>query len=179
MLKLTVVLDEVYDERTETFEPGNTVDLKLQHSLVSLSKWEAIHKKPFLSTELTPEMTISYIRCMSVGGVIAEATLAKLSESNFAAIQEHILDHATATWFSDDRSGPQRREIITAELIYYWIVSFNIPFEVQTWHLNRLLTLIRVFSEKNKPPKKMSAAETMRQNRELNAARQRQAGTSG
>ena len=179
---LTVIVPGVehYDEVAQEFITLGDVVLELEHSLVSLSKWESIHEKPFLGmTEKSTEEAFSYVQAMCLTPEVPEETFLKLSEANFKAINEYIDAKMTATWFHEAPGAPRTREIITAELIYYWMITFQIPFECETWHLNRLFTLIRVCNIKNAKPKKMSRAEVAARNRELNAQRQKQWGTKG
>src|SRR4051812_49204583 len=145
MLTLRVGATDGYDESTEQFvQHGGTV-VELEHSLLSLSKWEAIHEKPFLGKEeKTPEEVLSYVVCMALDDYIPPGVLEQLSEENFTEINAYLNAKQTATWFADTPGAPQTREVITSELIYYWMTAFQIPFSCETWHLNRLFTLIRV-----------------------------------
>lgn len=179
MLRITVPAIEFYNESSEMFINYPEVTLELEHSLVSMSKWESRWHKPFLAkSEKTTDETIDYIYCMTLSDNVPSETYLRLTEDNLNAINNYISDSMTATTFRDDgkKSG---NEIITSEIIYYWMVSFNIPFECQHWHLNRLLTLIRVCNIKNNPPQKMSKQELIARNRELNAARRKQLNTKG
>jgi hypothetical protein len=172
------VIKELYDEAEEQFiEEKIRVDL--EHSLVSLSKWESIHEKPFLGRdEKTPEEILSYVECMILAPEDSPEIVYDLSEADFRKINEYIEAKRSATTFPDTKAGPSR-EIITSELIYYWMVAYNIPFECENWHLSRLLTLVRICNIKNQSPKKMSKGDMLRQRRELNAQRRSQYGTSG
>lgn len=177
MLRLEIEVDELFDEVRGEFKPV-TVALELEHSLLSLSKWEAMYEKPFLSPdEKAPEEILAYIDCMILDRTYDRDLLGRLSTKNFEDINKYISSKQSATWFSEANDGPSR-EIITAELIYYWMFSMRIPKECEEWHLNRLFTLIRVFNAKNNP-KKMSPEEIARQNRELNAKRLREMNTKG
>jgi len=176
---IEVVLSENFDDSTQEFK-FTIYDLDLEHSLVSMSKWESHFEKPFLGkTEKTSEETLWYIRAMAVERRVPPEIFEKLSAKNLDEINRYINAKMTATWFSDKEPKKPSEEIITAELIYCWMIALNIPFECQTWHLNRLLTLIRVCNVKNSPPKKMSKADLARRNRELNAQRRKQFSTSG
>lgn len=180
MLTITVGATDVYDEESDTFGTQGGEELRLEHSLVSLSKWESIHEKPFLGVnDKTPDEILSYVECMVLDENPRGEIFHKLSEKNFQEINKYIDRKMTATWFSDSPNAPQSREVITSELIYYWMTVFTIPFECQYWHLNRLFTLIRICNEKQAKPKKMSRAEIAQRNRELNAQRRAQLGTSG
>ncbi len=180
MLILTVPAAEYYDWNNNEFIYTKEQTLKLEHSLVSLSKWEAKWHKSFLSTEnKTPAEILDYYRCMTINENVDPGVYERLTLENQNAIQEYMNAPMTATTFSDKDNGRKSREIITAELIYYWMISLEIPFECQKWHLNRLMTLIKVCSIKNAPAKKMSKGEILKNNYALNAARRRSLGTRG
>lgn len=180
MLEITIPETEQWDELKQEFVCTKAQTLQLEHSLVSLSKWESKWCKPFLSKEdKTFEETIDYIRCMTLNRHVPDEIYGCLTRSNIKQINEYISAPMTATWFSKDATGRGNREQITSELIYYWMIALNIPFECQKWHLNRLLTLIRVCNLKNQPSKKMSRREVMSRNAALNAARRKQLGTNG
>jgi hypothetical protein len=180
MLTIVVLGVEMFDEESQEFVTKDDVTLELEHSLVSLSKWESKHEKPFLGKEeKTTEEIIDYIKCMMLTPDVPDQVVSKFSEKNFVEIQEYIEAKMTATWFNDIPGAPKSRDVITAELIYYWMVTFQIPFECEHWHLNRLFTLIRICNVKQSKPEKMSRAEIAARNRELNAQRRKQLGTSG
>jgi hypothetical protein len=181
MLTIIVPAVEVFDEvNNEFIMISEETTLQLEHSLVSLSKWEAIWEKPFLSdADKTQEEAVSYIQAMTVTPDVPPEIYSNLSNRNYEQINELINAKMSATWFAEDLSGPRRREVITAELIYYWMFSFKIPKDCETWNLNRLFTQIKVFSEKNGPEKKMDRQALMRRTRELNAQRRKELGTSG
>ena len=170
---------EGFNNETNTFTTiSPAASLCLEHSLISLSKWESKWHKPFLSKDKkSREEILDYIRCMTLDNAVDWSVYENLSNQTISEITKYIEEPMTATTFSDN--GRKSTEIITSEIIYYWMVSFNIPFECQKWHLNRLLTLIRVCSIKNQPPKKMSTAEIMARNRKLNAQRKAQYKTRG
>ena len=180
MLQITIPAREYYDERKEVFVESKAQTLQLEHSLVSLSKWESKWCKPFLSTkELTTEESIDYIKCMTLTQNVKPEIYNNLTEENMKQVRDYIEAPMTATTFSKDDSARGGREIVTAELIYYWMITLNIPQEYQKWHLNRLMTLIRVCNIKNSPPKKMSTREIMQRNHALNAARRKQYNSRG
>lgn len=180
MLKVTIPSIEQYDEEKNEFFSTKSYELQLEHSLISLSKWESKWKKPYLSnTEKTPEEAIDYIRCMTLNSGVDPECYQYLSPETIKEIEKYINDPMTATTFSKDKFGQKSREIITSEVIYYWMVAQNIPFECQKWHLKRLLTLINICSIKNQPPKKMSSKEVMSRNSALNAARRQAMNTRG
>lgn len=180
MLKVTIPKSEFFDEETNEFVYVNECTLALEHSLVSISKWESKWCKPFISSDQkTHEETIDYIRCMTLTQNVNPDVYNYIPSDVIAQIQEYIDAPMTATWFSKNDNARKSREIITSELIYYWMIALNIPFECQKWHFNRLLTLIRVCSLKNSPPKKMSQKDILSRNRALNAARRKAAHHSG
>ncbi len=179
MLSIVVTLNEGFDEEKQEFVATNSFQLELEHSLVSLSKWESEFEKPFLGKEdKTSEQTFRYIQMMTLTQDVPPEVFLHLSEDNVRTINEYVNKKMTATWFSNEQKSPNR-EVITAELIYYWMVAMNIPFECQHWHLNRLLTLVKVCNLKNQPPKKMSRRDAASQQRSLNAQRLQALGTRG
>jgi len=180
MLTITVGAIDVFDEETQEFRTDGGVSFHLEHSLVSLSKWESIHEKPFLGKDSkSREEMVDYIRCMLVDENAPEDFLNQLSPANVEAINVYLDRKMSATWFSEQPGAPRSSEVITSELIYYWMTVFSIPFDCETWHLNRLFTLIRICNIKQAKPKKMSRGEIAQRNRELNAQRRRQLGTTG
>ncbi len=179
---LTINLDkrDFYDDDRERFITFPAMVVDLEHSLASVSKWESIHKKPFLSgAEKTTEETFSYIRCMLLTPEVSDTFAEFLPNEEILRINEYVKNPSTATWFGETPGPKKSQEIITAEIIYYWMVSFTIPFECQYWHLDRLLTLIRVCEQKSNPGKKRSPAELAAHNRALNEQRRAQYNTAG
>ena len=180
MLRITIPAVEQWDEAKQEFVNTKEQTLQLEHSLVSLSKWESRWKKAFLSKkDKTYEETLDYIKCMTITQNVDPEVYKHLTNANIEQINAYISDPMTATYFSDDKNAKASRETVTAELIYYWMISLNIPPEYQKWHLNRLLALIRVCEIKNSPPKKRSKKEIMQQNAALNAARRKRLNTRG
>ena len=179
MLRITIPSNEFWDERTEEFVYTKEYTLELEHSLLSLSKWESKWCKPFLSNvELTDEEALDYIRCMTITKNVDPEVYSLLSIDNLRDINNYISAPMTATTVNE-RNQRGSKEIVTAEIIYYWMVSLNIPFECQKWHLNRLLMLIKVCTIKNEPAKKMNKRDVMKQNAALNAARKKKLNTTG
>lgn len=180
MLAIVVPARELWDERTNTFVSTKEQKLVLEHSLVSVSKWESKWHKPFLTKEpKTAEETIDYIKCMTLTQNVDPNIYFSLTPENYKEVDDYIGNSMTATWFREDPNARPSREIITSEIIYYWMIALEIPFECQKWHLNRLLTLIRVCNEKNKAPQKMSKRDAAKSNAALNAARRARTGSSG
>ena len=180
MIEITIPAFELWDEEKQEFYSCKETVLRLEHSLVSLSKWESKWHKPFLSKGAkTEEETIDYIKCMTLTQNTDPIVFKFITNENINKISKYIEDPMTATTFSNNQNNKSSREIITSELIYYWMIALNIPFECQKWHLNRLLTLINVCNIKNQPPKKMSKKELMSRNAALNAARRQQLNTKG
>lgn len=184
MLKIVIPKREGYNEALgEFYTICEETTLFLEHSLLSVVKWESRWNKPFLSGERSLEESIDYVRCMTVRpnvDSVPNAVYENITQSVMNEINDYIDSPMTATWFSKgDNTGGSSGSIVTNEIIYYWMISYNIPFECQKWHLNRLLTLIRVCSAKNAPNKKMSTREIMNRNRALNKARRAQYNTRG
>lgn len=181
MLVIKLPAVEMFDEVEGVFIDYEEATVRLEHSLVSLSKWESSWEKPFLASDNKSELEMmDYIKAMCLDDPPVDF-ISRLSQENINEISDYINAKKTATWFSN---GPNNRssssgEVITSELIYYWMVTLNIPFECQHWHLNRLLTLIRVCTVKNQPSKKMSTQDIHSRNRELNAQRRAKYGTKG
>ena len=175
MLPIIIPSSEVWDEEREEFVYVKEQTIMLEHSLVSLQKWEAKWKIPFLDNkQKTHEQYIDYIRCMTISPKVDPNTYRFLSAQNILEIDQYIGDSMTATWFSKDKkkkSGKQRA--VTAELIYYWMIAFNIPYECRKWHLNQLLALIEVCEEESKQPEKKSRKQNLDYTRALNQARRK------
>lgn len=188
MLELQIGARDGWDESKEEFVKIPPIaTLQLEHSLISISKWESKWHKPFLQTadSLSNEEILDYIKCMTVSpGNVKDEVYDKLTSQNVNDIISYIQNPMTATWFSEENKPKRSKETITSELIYYWMVALQIPFECQKWHINRLLTLIRVCNAKNDesmPNKKnkMSKRELMSRNAALNAQRKAKLNTKG
>lgn len=180
MLQIIIPSVELWDEHNQVFLRTRETKLQLEHSLVSIAKWESKWNKPFLTNKKkTYKEAIDYIRCMTMTQNVKPEIYNLLTESNISDIEEYINAPMTATTFSEEENKKKNRDVITAEIIYWWTISLNIPIEFQKWHLNRLLTLIRVCNIKNQPPKKMNKREVFRRNSELNKARRRQLNSKG
>lgn len=161
---------------------GPSTHLELEHSLISISKWEAKYHKPFLTKDQkTPEEMADYIRFMVITKVKDLSVFDRLSQENIIQIQNYINDPMSATTI---KSVPGHRKanngsVVTSELVYYWLTALNIPFEVEKWHFNRLMKLVEVASEKNQPKKKMPKKEVLRKQSALNEARRKASGSAG
>lgn len=180
MLQITVPALEGWDESKQEFVNYKAQTLQLEHSLIAISKWESKWHKPFLVKEQkTREETLDYIKCMTITQNVDPEVYNRLTQSNIDEINAYIDNPMTATTFSDEQNGKPSREIITSELIDYWMIANNIPVEFRKWHLNRLITLIKICSVKNSPPKKQSKKEIMSRNAALNAERRKRLNTKG
>lgn len=180
MLQLKIGQGEYFDPKEERFIAIKPVNVRLEHSLKSVAKWESKWKKPFLSTkQLTQEEAVDYVRCMEMTGLIDPKVFDYLTPEQHNQINEYINDKMTATTIT--RRGPNKpnRDKITAEIVYFWMIQNGIPPEYDKWHLNRLLTLIEVCTIKGGPQKKMSPKEQMAQQRAINQARKAQYKTKG
>lgn len=183
MLVITIQGEEFFDEKTNEFSTVGDFQLELEHSLLSLSKWESKFQKPFLKKEdkKTHEEVLAYIEAMILSPVYPVNIWEKMTPDNVDAIQKYIDSSQTATTFRDlpGQKGRAKPEIVTSELIYYWMVAFNIPFQCERWHLNRLFALIRICNIKNGKQPKMSKRDIAANNRALNEQRRQSLGTSG
>ena len=180
MLQITIPATEQFNDEKGEFISTKEQTLLLEHSLVSLSKWESKWCKPFFTKEeKSYEETIDYIRCMTITQNVKPEVYYGVTSENVDDVLKYINAPMTATTFTNRKKMSSNREQITSELIYYWMIAFNVPFECQKWHLNRLITLIEVCETKNSPPKKMSNGELMNRNRALNAANRKRFNTKG
>lgn len=181
MLQIEIPEREFYDESTEQFGVLKKTTLNLEHSLISISKWEAKWHIPFFDSSKDYEQTIDYIKCMTLNKEIKPDSLVykSLTRHDIQRINDYIQDPMTATKINETPGGRRQFQTVTSELIYYWMTQFNIPSSYEKWHINRLMTLIRVCSEESKPKKKMSRREIMAQNKALNAARKARLHTKG
>ena len=180
MLRIQIEGEEFFDEVDNTFSTVGDIVLDLEHSLISLSKWEAEFQKPFLGPgEKTTEEILEYVHAMIMTPDVPGNIMKRFNADHLTKVNEYIESSQSATTFGQMPRTPGRSEIITSELIYYWMVAFNIPFECEQWHLNRLFALIRICNVKQSKPKKMSRNEIAARNRELNAQRKAQLGTTG
>lgn len=181
MLTIIIPENELFNEKTQEFVKMKEQVLQLEHSLVSISKWESKWNKPFLSKDIdkTFEETIDYIKCMTITQNVRPYVYLNLTKENIECIHKYIEAPMTATTFYGHVQNSNLKETITSELIYYWMISLNIPMECQKWHINRLLTLIRVCNIKNTPPKKMSKRDIISRNAALNEARKKKLNTKG
>ena len=180
MLQIKVPGVDGWDERTEQFVTLPDTTIVLEHSLISISKWESKWHVPFLGKdEKTPEQINDYIKCMTVTPNVKDEVYDRITRDQVEVIMEYINDSMTATTISQRGGRKASREIVTSELIYYWMVALGIPFECQKWHINRLMMLIQICEIKNQAENKMSKRSTMQENAALNAARRQKAHSRG
>lgn len=184
MLKLTIPALELYDDKNRVFINQDEVTVELEHSLIALSQWESKWEKPFLGPDQkTTEETIDYVRCMSLTPNVSPEVFNRLNDAHLNEVNKYIDAKMSATWFTEPggatKTSKRPRETITAEIIYYWIISLNLNWETQHWHLNRLFTLIKVCNQKNAPEKKRSRRDMVAERQRINAERRAQYGTSG
>lgn len=180
MLEILIPGMECYDEEKNEFVSEGETRLLLEHSLYSIAKWESKWKKPFLGQREQDQKTViewlDYIRCMTLNEEpIPDSVYRSLSREDHEKINNYINDSMTAAWFKDDEKGSKSAEIVTADLVYYWLVASEIPFETQYWHFNRLMALVKICSIKNQPEKNMSKNDILKQNASINAARRAKA----
>lgn len=172
MFQVTIPEREFFNETTEEFVTIKKETFQIEHSLVSLSKWESKWKIPFMAkNEKTTEQVLDYIQCMTITQNINPDIYKNIPMAILAEISDYISESMTATWFAENPNAKESKEVITAEVIYYWMITHNIPMECQKWHINRLLTLIRVCNVKNAPPKKTNKGLALSERARLNAER--------
>lgn len=180
MLELVIKPPELWDERNEEFINLEPVTIQVEHSLESLAAWESKWHKPFLGQdERSKEETIDYIKCMTLTPNVDPKIYDYLDNTAIKSVSKYIEDSMTATWFTNRKLPPASSEQVTAEIIYYWMIAFNVPFECAKWHLNRLLTLIRVCEAKSRKAEKIPRNEQLRSQTALNKARRQKYKTRG
>ena len=179
-LSITIPGKELYDEETGLFITIKDTTVVMEHSLLSISKWESKWHKPYLSREpKTNEENIDYLRCMCLTQGIDPKVFLALDQRSAKAIGDYIADPMTATTIKHRDNRPSR-EIITNEIIYYWMADLGIPFDpCQKWHFNHLMTLIQVAFAKQQPEKKMSRKEMLAERKMLNSQRRAKYHTHG
>lgn len=182
MLRIDLDTEELFDEEKEEWTYLPKFHLRLEHSLISIRKWEEKWKKPFLGRkEKTNEELLDYIRCMTIDSNVDPSIYGRLTAENIEQIVDYINDPMTATFFRSEKAEGQApsREIVTAEIVYYWMIKLNIPLEFEKRHFSQLMTLIKVFNAKDGPKKKRNRMEAMREQRALNEARKKAANSRG
>lgn len=182
MLELELPANEFWDQETESFLKTKATVLEMEHSLISLSKWEAKWNIPFWGdAEKTPEQVLHYFQCMTINRKVDPLVFNSLTPDHIATINEYIAAPMTATTIKEAPGAKKSNQFVTSELVYSWMIALNIPFECRTWHLNRLLMLIRVCNEKNQPEKKsrMSRSQILAENRRINEQNRAKYRTSG
>ncbi len=176
MLQIKIPANEFYDEQTNLFISTKETTLCLEHSLISISKWEQKFHKPFIKTVttqggITDEQWRYYVQCMTITQNVDPLVYSAIDSETTKKILDYIEDPMTATTFNDRGKKPGKAQVVTSELIYFWMINFGIPFECEKWHLNRLLTLIKTCDVKNGPRKKKSKSETLQEYAAINKAR--------
>ena len=180
MKQITISSSDFWDEKAEEFIPAKCQTLQLEHSLISISKWEQKWHKAFLGNqEKTPEEILSYIQCMTLTPHVDPDIYNYITREDIKDIFDYVNDPMTATTINRRAPKKQNNEILTSELIYYYMIQCGIPFECEKWHLNRLIMLIQVCGAKSEPPKKMSRNEIARRNHALNASRRNRLNSKG
>ena len=182
MLNITVPKQELWDEEKQIFITVEEKTITLEHSLISISKWESKWHKSFLTNKnKTQEEVLDYMRCMCITPKVDPMYFRLMTPENLKDVENYIADSNTAVWFPpEDENEAGNKESVTSELIYYWMISNQIPFDpCEKWHLNKLLALIRVCSIKNTPPEKLNKSQIAKRNRALNAARCKKYNTKG
>lgn len=179
---LTIIVTDVenFDENTQSFMETKGFIIELEHSLASISKWESEFEKPFLASDpKTQDESLGYIRCMCLGSDVTTDMLSRLSPKQMSQINAYINAKMTATWFTERPQAGKAREIVTSEVIYYWMSALTLPFGCDQWHFNKLLTLIKVANSKNAPQKNTPRRDMAAQRRSINASRQQRYNTTG
>ena len=181
MLEIVVPASEGWDEQKEQFvQILKEQTIVLEHSLVSISKWESKWRKPFFSKKLkSDEEMLDYIRCMTITQNVKPEVYRCLSTDNLARINDYMDSPMTATWFNDEAGGGNNKAQMTSELMYYNMIAYGIPFECQKWHINRLITLMRICDIKNRKPEKSNTGDILRQNAALNAKNRKKYKSNG
>lgn len=186
MYELKVKGGELYNNLTKEFIYVKPHTLIIEHSLISLHAWEAIWHIPFLGDQkLNYEQIVSYIKCMTLNHDVDPNIYLFITDENIKEVNAYIDNPMTATWFGDGLGTSKKKKkragrIVTAELLYYYMLSLNIPFECRKWHLNQLITLIKVCNEENETPnKKVSKRDFIKRRDEINEMRKKQLHTTG
>lgn len=180
MLTIVIPQMDIFNDDSQQFSVLEEFHLELEHSLISLSKWESFFEKPFMETQKkTTEETLAYIRFMALDERVPAAIFDRITNDHMERINAYITAKMTATWFGATRKGAPNPEIVTAELLYYWMFELKIPMECQHWHLNRLLTQIEVCNKKNAPAKKTNRSEMISDRKRMNAERKAKTNSTG
>lgn len=180
MLELKLERQEFYDEEKNEFFTTEPIELRFEHSLVTLSKWESKFEKRFLDeAEKTNEEILGYVECMLLDDIDFSKVKSRLNQSHMTQINAYINAKNSATTFNEVQNSRGQTEAITSELIYYWMTIFKVPLACEDWHLNRLFTFIRVCNLKQQKPKKRSPHEIARERAEINERRKKELNTNG
>lgn len=178
--KVEIPEREFFDEENNRFIKVPQTTLLMEHSLVSISKWESKWHIPYLSNKpKTREQTIDYLRCMTITQNVDPFLFYCIPDKELLKIKDYIENPMTATTFSDEEGKGHTKKVLTSEVLYYYMTMYNIPVEFEKWHINRLLTLIKVCSEENKPKKKIGSKKLASKYASLNAARRAKLNSKG
>ena len=178
--KIVIPGRELWDRKNNVFVYTEDKTITIEHSLVSISKWEAKWHIPFFGKEeKTREQIVDYIKCMTLTQNVDDDIYNYLTNSNIQEINDYLANPMTATWFREIKNKRSDNRVVTSEVIYYWMIALNIPVEFQKWHINRLITLIKVCNEENKPKNKMPLRDVYARNKALNEARRAQMHSKG
>lgn len=171
---------EYYDSEKNEFVYEEGGKVRFEYSLKMLYEWEGKWKKAFLkgNKNLTTEEAVDFYIMMALDPIDKKFMTGEAMET----LSKYVNDPQTATTFADGQNGntsPSKGKIFTSEELYAMMITSNVPLDFENRNLNRLITILRVISVQNTPPKKMSKNDIYRQNAALNAERKARLNTKG